>query len=330
MTCRSQRLRSILVLGALGALATTAHANAVRTMTHTGSVRAVAYAPNGAAIAAGGADKTVTVWNANTGKRVRSLTGHTGRINTIVFSPDGKLIASGSSDRTVRIWNAKTGKALRTLTGHRGSVTSVAFAPNSKIVASAGQRRGLRVWNATTGALVKELTGHRSAVLAVAFHPKKKKLASGGFFVAKLWHPVSGATFKSRKVPVEDTSSDRGIVRQLAWTADGSKFVMASNQGIHIWDTTSEDADAEQLAKRESYGLALQPTGNLVAGTKRNKVVLWDASTKKKTATLTGHRRTVNAVAFHPKGTHVASASSDGTVKIWKAAAPAKAKDEGW
>ena len=51
----------------------------IRTLTgHTSSVYSVAFSPNGNKIASSSSDRTVRLWDANTGQNIRTLTGHTG------------------------------------------------------------------------------------------------------------------------------------------------------------------------------------------------------------------------------------------------------------
>ena len=69
-------------------------------------------------IASASSDKTVRLWDATTGKHLKTLTGHTDSVNSVRFSPDGRTIASASADETVRLWDATTGQHLKTLTGH--------------------------------------------------------------------------------------------------------------------------------------------------------------------------------------------------------------------
>src|SRR5947207_15480611 len=77
---------------------------------HGGWVIMVAFSPDGKLLASSGNDNLVRLWEPQTGREVRRLTGHTGWVNTVTFAPDGKTLASGSADGTVRLWETATGK----------------------------------------------------------------------------------------------------------------------------------------------------------------------------------------------------------------------------
>src|SRR5277367_3642184 len=99
---------------------------------HKAEVTSVVFSPDGKRIASGSWDKTIRIWNAETGDLISApFEGHTDRITSVAFSPDGKRIASGSWDATIRIWDAETGDlVLLPFKGHTDGVESVAFSPD--------------------------------------------------------------------------------------------------------------------------------------------------------------------------------------------------------
>ncbi|NJN12173.1 MAG: hypothetical protein HC815_31125 [Richelia sp. RM1_1_1] len=82
---------------------------------HTNSIFSAIYSPDGKKIASGSSDKTIIIWDVDTGECIRILEGHTNRVYSLVFSPDGKTLVSGSWDETIRIWNVETGECLKIL-----------------------------------------------------------------------------------------------------------------------------------------------------------------------------------------------------------------------
>ena len=56
----------------------------------------VALSPDGRRIVSGSEDKTVAVWDLETGTRLHALTGHQDAVTSVAVSPDGRRIVSGS------------------------------------------------------------------------------------------------------------------------------------------------------------------------------------------------------------------------------------------
>ncbi len=72
---------------------------------HTGEVRAIAFSPDGQQILSGSYDRTLRLWDTDSGQLIHKLEGHTSSVLAIAFSPDGKQILSGGWDKTLRLWH---------------------------------------------------------------------------------------------------------------------------------------------------------------------------------------------------------------------------------
>ncbi|MDY6901969.1 MAG: hypothetical protein SWZ49_28435, partial [Cyanobacteriota bacterium] len=77
---------------------------------HNGLISRVEWSQDGNSLASSSFDKTINIWNVETGECIQTLRGHERRVWGIALSPDGKTLASGSSDQTIRLWNTQTGE----------------------------------------------------------------------------------------------------------------------------------------------------------------------------------------------------------------------------
>ena len=71
---------------------------------HLGEVLSVSYSPDGTKIISGSRDKTIKIWDANTGECLKTLEGHSSYVWSVAYSLDSKRIISGSADETIKIW----------------------------------------------------------------------------------------------------------------------------------------------------------------------------------------------------------------------------------
>ncbi len=144
---------------------------------HSKMLRGIAFSADGKQIVSCSGDRTVRIWNVETGKEEKQLKFKRGA-RTAIFSPNSKLLAVGGLDRKVYIIDLKTGKPRHKLAGHSFSIRSLAFSPDGKTLASGSDDMSIMLWNVESGEKKVTLTGHSSLVTALTFDQDGKQLYS--------------------------------------------------------------------------------------------------------------------------------------------------------
>ncbi len=104
------------------------------------------FSPDGKYLATVGYDRTIRLWEKDSGKFVREIPGHNGAVFDIAFSPDSKLLASASADETAKIWRVDTGQRLDTLNQPQGEQFAITFTPDGKHILATGADNRIRMW----------------------------------------------------------------------------------------------------------------------------------------------------------------------------------------
>ncbi|KAE9403797.1 WD40 repeat-like protein, partial [Gymnopus androsaceus JB14] len=199
-------------------------------------VTSVVFSPDGHKIVSGSVDKTIRIWDSNTGKQLGNpLEGHDDRVYSVAFSHDGQKIVSGSYDKTIRVWDSNTGKQLGDpLEGHAAGVFSVALSPDGQKIVSGSVDKTIRIWDSNTGKQLGDpLEGHDDSVSSVAFSPDGQKIVSGSVDkTIRIWDSNTG---KQLGHPLEGHDDS---VSSVAFSPDGHKIVSGSgDKTIRIWDS---------------------------------------------------------------------------------------------
>ena len=84
----------------------------------SGWVNSLALSADGRRVVSGSADKTLCVWDLDSGGPQRVLEGHSDGVTAVALSADGRWVVSGSADKTVRVWDLDSEGPTRVLGGH--------------------------------------------------------------------------------------------------------------------------------------------------------------------------------------------------------------------
>ena len=198
---------------------------------HDSYVYSVNFSPDGKTLVSGSDDKTIKLWDVETGQEIRTLKGHDSDVWSVNFSPDGKTLVSGSRDNTIKLWDVETGQEIRTLKGHDFYVASVNFSPDGKTLVSGSADNTIKLWDVETGQEIRTLKGHDFYVRSVNFSPDGKTLVSGSWDnTIKLWNVETGQEIRTLKG--HDNS-----VTSVNFSPDGKTLVSGSaDKTIKLWN----------------------------------------------------------------------------------------------
>ena len=236
-----------------------------------------------------GQEADVPIYEGQVGtERLRALTlfGHKGDVNGAAWSPDGARIATSSPDQ-VNVWDASTPKPYELKDPNNHVLPEFTVSPPAGLFTAVAFGPGSRI---ATG------------------------MSDGTTVVWKL--STDGAK------PILTLAGHEAAVGAVDFSPDGMRLITSSDDAtVKVWDITPGGGGSEWLTLPGAGGLAYSPDGSRLAiGSEDGGVVVYDAASGRRSLVLHGHKGRVNALAFDPSGSMLASAGfADGTARIWDA-----------
>jgi eukaryotic-like serine/threonine-protein kinase len=305
---------------------------------HDDIVHCVAYSPDGRLLATGSRDGTARLWDARTGHPLLVLP-HPSPVEGLAFSPDGGRLATLAKG-VVRVRDTATGQERFTLPRQALPAAWVLFNPDGRtlatghlagvVIAIPNQPTGtIQLWEARTGQPTRTLTDVGEVRVAL-FSPDGRRLALSGDWLGAGRQQVGGvrvwdvaANKPLFAIPGSPFGLDAGL-----FLPDGRQLLVVSPRGeARLYDAASgmlvRDLPARLVPSSVSTAPAppgrvvLSPDGQYLAVPDPTALRVFDLASGRTQAVLRGHLFPVTAVSFHPGGRLLASASGDGSVRVW-------------
>jgi WD40 repeat protein len=276
----------------------------------------------GGELLAPGEDRSVVVWDPETGRRLQTIQpvsepADQAPIVDIAASPDGRIVAIATAEGAV-VRDMRTGDEPFAITS-RGWIDGVAWHPDGALLAVAAFDEGLaRILDSSGGevAVLEEDPG--LGVTAARFSPDGRVLATAAFPTGrpdlsaqqvKIWDWERGDVLRTMETPVEG----------IAFDPHGPRIAITHPGGVDVWNwETGRKIHSLAGGTGSHLDVAFSPDGALIAaGGIDGTVRVWEAESGVQLLVLRGHADVVDRVAFSADGSKLASASYDGTVRVW-------------
>lgn len=284
---------------------------------HEGTVWSAIFVPNSDLIATGGDDKKIQIWQITDGANAGTLEGHQSSVYALAASPNGRTLISASGDQTARVWDLTKCEAqtcpFQEING-LAAFWSAVFSPDGSAFVLGSDDQNAYIYDSDTLSITHYLSGHTDAVFSVAYSPDGKYIATASRDgTVRLWNALTGQLLTPLR-------GHQDTVWSVTFTPDSKMaFTGSADRTAKLW-TILNGAELKILRDHRNRVFDADYSGDgkhILTVSQDLLGIVSDAATGEWNAVLRGHTNWLVGGALNQDGTRAATASIDGTVRVW-------------
>lgn len=287
---------------------------------HIKSVRALGFSPRSEKAFSVGEDRSIRVWDVDTGRCLKNLRTFTFVPVAGAFSPDGKaaVTAYGDSFKTLDVWDLDGGKLRHR---HQGmGVFGVCFSRDSRYVAALGTQGSLWIIDMSRQEIVRQFPKISRGISSVTFLGDSQTLVlgedDGNLALMRL----------DDSEPFVHIPAHKGRISCLDVSNDNTRILTGgADETVRIWNAVS---GAESLRFTGHSGNLiwarfLADNGHVASASSDGTIRIWDLAGARCYRTISQHAIDLTACTVSRDGKRLLSGGARGALSLWSL-------DTGW
>ncbi len=284
---------------------------------HTHTVSFVVFNDDESRLISSGWDKTIRIWNTDTGDELNTLRAHSSWVNAVLYE-HGKIF-SASSDNSIKIWNYDENRV--TSQRHSDYITSLCSPPGCSIVISSSWDNTIKIWDVSTLELKCTCTGHTNKINGICCNKNATIVVSGSDDESiRVW------SFVNSNVACSLVITYTVGIRSVCIANDESRIISGSDDSlINIWSISTGDllhslsghtGSIEYLIINKLDTKIVSTGGDYLD--RDNSIRIWDLGQRRCEIVLdNGHTESVYCARYSDDESMIVTCSIDKTIKLW-------------